>query len=273
MIKLFLVGSPRSGTTLLQSILSSQIDLYTLKETHFFRNMHRMRPLRGVDRIRLDAARVERAFTFISENNVLEGQHDFSGIHSIAEACQAFDSLLSAEAAIRGMAGWLEKTPEHMFFIDEIRQHIPDARFVHILREGSDVVASLYDVFRKYPDHWGWLGGLDSMIRLYNRYARVTAAERGRSDTFVVRYDDLVEGRLETLDGLASFAGLEAGSLSLDDVSSWRGDIVRSDEAWKVRGEKKVVDTRGTKFESLFDSASRDRIRERLTDTVDIASG
>ena len=273
MIKLFLVGSPRSGTTLLQSILATQMRLYTLKETHFFRHMHRMRPLRLLDHLRLDEARIRHAFAFIAENNALEGHHDLASARTLPEACRAFDTLLTTEASIRGMAGWLEKTPEHMFFVDEIRAHIPDARFVHILRDGPDVVASLYDAYKKYPDHWGWLGGLDSMIRLYNRYARVTAANRGREDTFIVRYDDLVVGRQPTLDALAAFVGLEPGSLSLDEVSSYRGDIVRPDEAWKVRSESKVVDTRGTKFKSLFDEQDQERILTRLADTVDIASG
>ena len=273
MIKLFLVGSPRSGTTLLQSILATQLSLYTVKETHFFRHLHRRRPVRLLDRIRLDPARVAHAFAFIAENNDLQGRHDWTGVTSLEEACRRFATLLGREAAIRGMAGWLEKTPEHMFFMDEIRTFVPGARFVHILRDGSDVVASLYDAFEKYPAHWGWLANLDAMIRLYNRYARVTEANRGRCDTFVVRYDDLVEGRKETLDGLAAFVGLEPGSLSLEQVSSWRDDIVRPDEAWKIRPENKIVDTRGSKFAHLFDQATRERIRHKLTDTAAIPSG
>ncbi|MEZ5834893.1 MAG: sulfotransferase [Geminicoccaceae bacterium] len=273
MIRLFLVGSPRSGTTLLQTILATQLQLYTLKETHFFRNLHRWRPVRLLDRLRLDPTRVEAAFGFITGNNRLEGNYDISKVATLAQACSLFDTLLSTEATLRGQSGWLEKTPEHMFFMDEIRAHVPGARFVHILRDGPDVVASLYDAFSKYPDHWGWLGDIDRMVSLYNRYARVTAANRSRDDTFVVRYDDLVTGRAATLDRLAVFVGLEPGSLTLDQVSSWRGDIVRPDEAWKVRSENKVVDTRGTKFKSLFDDSVRARILTRLTDTADIPSG
>ena len=273
MKKLFLVGSPRSGTTLLQTILATQMRLYTLKETHFFRHLHRWRPVRWLDRARLDPAKVETAFRFIADNNQLEGSHDWSCVHDLGGAVSLFDTMLSTEATIRGHEGWLEKTPEHMFFMDEIRAHIDGARFVHILRDGPDVVASLYDAFNKYPDHWGWLGDLDRMVALYNRYVRVSEANRGKGDTFIVRYDDLVTGRVETLDRLAAFVGLDPGSLSLDDVSSWRGDIVRPDEAWKVRSETGVIDTRGTKFRNLFDESSRARILSRITDTADIPSG
>ena len=62
-------------------------------------------------------------------------------------------------------------------------------------------------------------------------------------------------------------------SLSLEQVSSWRDDIVRPDEAWKIRPENKIVDTRGSKFAHLFDQATRERIRHKLTDTAAIPSG
>ena len=86
MRKLFLVGSPRSGTTLLQTILTSQLELFTLKETHFFRHLHRWRPVRWLDRLQLDRARVDAAFRFITENNALEGSYDWAGVRRLADA-------------------------------------------------------------------------------------------------------------------------------------------------------------------------------------------
>jgi len=273
MIKLFVVGSPRSGTTLLQSILTQQAGLYTLKETHFFRHLHRWRPVRLFDRLRLDPERVRHAFAYIAEHNVLEGTLEVDGIRRLGEACRAFDRLLTTEASIRSRTGWLEKTPEHMFFIDEIRRFMPGARFIHILRDGPDVVASLYDAKRQYPGHWGWVGDLDRMIGLYNRYVRATRAQLGRPDTFVLRYDDLLERDLATLDALAGFLGLPPGGLDLERIRSYTQDIVRPDEAWKVRQDHRLIDTRGTKFRTLFDAPTQTRILTRLTPTTDITSG
>ena len=151
MRKLFLVGSPRSGTTLLQTILTSQSELFTLKETHFFRHLHRWRPVRWLDHLHLDGARVDAAFRFITENNALEGSYDWAGVRRLADACRLFDHLMTNETGLRDRRGWLEKTPEHMFFIDEIRRYLPNARFVHILRDGPDVVAvQLVDAARDH---------------------------------------------------------------------------------------------------------------------------
>lgn len=273
MRKLFLVGSPRSGTTLLQTILTGQADLFTLKETHFFRHLHRWRPVRWLDRWRLDPKRVDAAFRFITENNALEGSHDWTQVRRLADACRSFDRLMTDETRLRRCRGWLEKSPEHMFFIDEIRRHLPTARFVHILRDGRDVVASLHDARIKYPDHWGWLGDLDQMVDLYNRYCRATRKNSGCADTFVVRYADLVEGDRAVLDGLARFLDLEPGALSLERITSYRPDIVRPEEAWKIRGENRIVDTRGQKFQSLFNAGEQERILRRLVPIGDLASG
>ncbi len=269
--RLMIVGSPRSGTTLLQTILATQIELFTLKETHFFRHLQRRRPLRPLDRLGLDPARVRHAFGYVGEHNGLPVPDPLP--RDLASAVAAFDRILSQEAARRGMAGWLEKTPEHAFFVPVIRRHLPGVRFVHILRDGPDVVASLWDACRRYPDSWGWLGGIDDMVRLYNRYLRAARHARGHADSFVLLYNDLVEHGIDTLAALAAFLGLPAGSLSLDRVGSYRPDIVRADEPWKIRADDRVVDTRGGKFHSLFSPAEQRRILRGLAPTAGMVSG
>ena len=271
-IKLFLVGCPRSGTTLLQSLLTGAGGLYTLKETHFFRHVQRWRPLRRLDRWRLDPKRASHALAFITQNNDLEGHYP-SPPSRLDEACALLDRMLTSEAAIRGRAGWLEKTPEHMFFIPEIRRHIPDAQFVHILRDGTDVIASLYDARRKYPDAWGWLGELDDMIRLYNRYLRVTRREQGRADTFVVRYRDLVTRDEAVLAALADFVGLPPDVLTPDDVDAGRSDLVRPDEPWKRRMETGIVNTSGEKFAKLFSMDQQALVQRQLLSSEALVSG
>lgn len=273
-IRLMIVGSPRSGTTLLQTILATRTELFTLKETHFFRHLQRRRPLRPLDRLGLDPARVRHAFDYVARNNGLAPPDPLP--RRLDAAVAAFDRMLSEEAARRGMAGWLEKTPEHAFFVPVIRRHLPGVRFVHILRDGPDVVASLWDARQRYPESWGWLGGLDDMVRLYNRYLRMARRVRGHADSFILLYNDLVERNAGALDRLAVFLGLPAGSLSpesLDRVGSWRADIVRADEPWKIREDQGVVDTRGGKFRSLFSPAEQRRILRRLEPAAGMVSG
>lgn len=54
----------------------------------------------------------------------------------------AFRAVLDHLAARAGKTRWLEKTPQHVFLIDEILRGIPDARFVEIVRDPRDNLAS-----------------------------------------------------------------------------------------------------------------------------------
>ena len=209
-LKLFVTGCPRSGTTLLQSILADAASVHTLKETHFFKHLMRRRPLRWIDRhIALNPRRLQDCFEFITEHNGLERPQSLNSVRFLGEACSLFDELLCQSARSKGLHGWLEKTPEHMFFIDDIRRHIPGARFVHILRHGPDVVASLVDAKRKYPKEWGWIGSLGATVRLYNRYLKVIHEEQGASDTFILRYEDLIDRNQRTMTALEQFLDLQ----------------------------------------------------------------
>ena len=38
---------------------------------------------------------------------------------------------------------WAEKTPEHLLYAPEIKKTIPDALFLHIIRDGRDVACSM----------------------------------------------------------------------------------------------------------------------------------
>ena len=74
----------------------------------------------------------------------------------------------------------------------------------HPARRAADVVASLWDVRQRYPESWGRLGGLDDMARLCNRHLRIAQSIRGRHDTFIMLYNDLIAHNAATLETLAA---------------------------------------------------------------------
>ncbi|MBJ3773817.1 sulfotransferase, partial [Klebsiella pneumoniae] len=74
---------------------------------------------------------------------------------------------------------WLEKTPDHLFYIDHLRAAVPDVRFLHVQREGTQVVGSLYRVAR---DHPAWRPFL-SLERCVDRWDTARReSERWRGD-------------------------------------------------------------------------------------------
>jgi hypothetical protein len=102
---------------------------------------------------------------------------------------------------------WAECTPDNLLFIDDIKRTIPDALFLHIVRDGRDVALSLAQQ--------GW-------IRPFSRepHERVLAAglfwewivakglDRGRryaQDYREISFEDLTKRPRETLAGLETF--------------------------------------------------------------------
>lgn len=121
----------------------------------------------------------------------------------------------------------VEKNPKHVLRIPFLDAVFPDSRFVHILRDGRDVIASL--MFRNRGSSWGHLktpGWRDLLARYpeanhmrcaYQWRDAVTAARRDALELRLgpdryreVRYEDLVQDPRRVMEDLLPFLGLDA---------------------------------------------------------------
>ena len=138
---LFLVGAPRSGTTLLQSILCSHSQLYSTPETSFFCDII---PRLGVEYrdpdhpiSEQDIATIKQSFQQLTGMQVrLDGLSPGAGIKA------AFEALLS-EFNHDNKPKWIEKTTNHARSMLVIRKFYPDAKFIHIIRDPVDSIGSM----------------------------------------------------------------------------------------------------------------------------------
>ncbi len=60
---------------------------------------------------------------------------------------QLIDRLFRLYAEREGKRRWGDKTPQHAFFINDIKSVFPEARFIHLIRDGRDVAESYKRVF------------------------------------------------------------------------------------------------------------------------------
>jgi Sulfotransferase family len=139
---------------------------------------------------------------------------DFDAVtrcNSISLRCnvETFIQAVDAVSLHDGRPIWVDKTPDHLFYVKRIRQYIPDAIFIHIIRNGRDTVASLVDAATKYPEIWGWpeTASLEYAVQRWNVALRESLQYRGDPRHYVVRYEELVLDPAKVLSGLCGFLG------------------------------------------------------------------
>lgn len=136
----FILGCPRSGSTLLRNLLRMHPGLSCPEETHFFRWPF---AFAGAD------------FNKIQQNNPTLAEHrKMDGI-----APEAFSSMLEKSASRRELQNayamaflktqggrdkrWFDKTPQNTYGLLLLSASYPEAKFVHIHRHPFNVIASL----------------------------------------------------------------------------------------------------------------------------------
>src|SRR5437773_11128912 len=141
-----IVGSPRSGTTLLRFMLDSHPELAIPPETGFLKR----RPKRWWSRKSLREIFFRAVINYpspvpvwpdfeIPEEAFWEALTEITPF-TIAEGYRAFYRLYAARF---GKSRWGDKTPLYCLDLNAIRRVLPEARFIHIIRDGRDAALSL----------------------------------------------------------------------------------------------------------------------------------
>ncbi|MEM7064897.1 MAG: sulfotransferase [Cyanobacteria bacterium P01_B01_bin.77] len=263
--RVFVVGCPRSGTTLLQRILLSDPAIISFPESHFFVNLFKRR---SKLRKKFDLASPYSRSGF--ENFIEEAGHQEMRkalpIHalSLRQQTQVFAQTLDEIAKYHHKSIWIEKTPDHVKFIDFIETHIGNALFIHIVRNGPDVVASLYDVTQKYPLEWDGPWDIDQCLRKWITSVTKTYSHCHKPNHLVVNYDSLVHHSASESQHLGDFIGAKLDVTSLDHRQGSFEAIALQREPWKANSGKAIYQKATDKFSTLFDRPQQTYILETI---------
>lgn len=126
---IFVIGSPRSGTSALGKALGSHPDAWASNETKFLAYLYGSGRPDQVHRIERDRPTV----SWVRTNQV--GADEF-----IAAVGAGFNALLTDRA---GGRRWVDHTPDYTAFAGDLARMFPGAQFVHIVRDGRAVVHSM----------------------------------------------------------------------------------------------------------------------------------
>ncbi len=201
---IFVGGCERSGTSLVQKILASHSRIaggpelvFTGRVAELYRQMAARYPPEYAARIA----------AFYDPGELAEA---FRGL---------FNRLLRKVGARKPGARYLsEKTPSNIFAAARLLEIFPDGRFVHVIRDGRDVLASHRDVRRRLErggrKSWNRASfRLHRVCARWNRAAEIHFELAGDSRLaeryLAIRYEDLVRGPRTAIAGLFDFLELD----------------------------------------------------------------
>jgi hypothetical protein len=201
----FVVGSGRSGTTLLRMLLSNHSRLHVPPETHFIIDLVGAFPL---------TAALTPAQAAAAAARIVAHPH-WKYMEIPAEALRAAVSALPAPRLAdvidlvyrdhlrrSGKARCGDKTPDYIAIVPQLAALYPEARFIHLIRDGHDVAMSLIEL--------GWGQAYQGARFEWTRAVRCGLAYRRSAlgeRILDVRYEDLVRDPEATMRRVCAFIG------------------------------------------------------------------
>lgn len=255
MKRIFLVGAPRSGTTMLQSLLASHPSLISFPETKFFHYLL-YEPLSQSfpDRVKN---------FFIDEIKRPELLNNFSGDQSDLEKANWFIKILDNLAEEQDKSIWLEKTPEHLHFIDYLENLLPDALFIHILRNGIDVIASMYEASRKSPEAWGGRWDLDFCIKRWQEAISISNQYVEKDNHILIKYEQILENPKRSLSKICKFIQIDFDNLMLINYKKTARKLSLK-APWHQGIDRDIQTSETPKYKKIFNEDEIEYILQKL---------
>jgi hypothetical protein len=199
----FVVGVTRSGTTLLRLMLDAHPELAVPPETHFLPELIKAARERGASPQELaEGVIAERHWGDFALDAELFRER-VAGIDrgGAGDVARAFYSLYAER---EGKPRWGDKTPQYLKRMRMIERKLPEARFVHLIRDGRDAALSRAKRVLKDPPPQS------KVAERWRKRILKAREDAKRLDHYMeARYEDLVTDPEPTLRQVCEFVELD----------------------------------------------------------------
>ena len=156
---IFIIGLPRSGSTLIESLLSNDNKkLYTYGETSIF-------DIGIKDQLNVSNLSIKKKFE-INESSLL------NRVNNIYNYKQN--------------KNFIDKSLENFFYIDVILKLFPKAKFIHTFRNKFDAIIGIYQSMLIYQP---WTHSIDNIIKYINNYENIISYFKNKYPDKILEID------------------------------------------------------------------------------------
>jgi hypothetical protein len=289
---LFILGLPRTGSTLTRGIVNGSPEVWVAGESHYlpqpvrlglgrregylarFSRIGDLRTSSGLDRV------VRYIFSLRGKNfwARLATRTDASRFHALVAATDRaprdlLDVAMGVFADGRRIRG--EKTPHHIEHVPTLLSWYPAARVIHTFRDPRAVYASLRykerdekltAVGRTARRLGGWFDRY-ATLNLARTWRRAAALHRTYEQRYpdrylLVRFEDLVEHPASEADRIAAFVGVPFSAAMLEQVVH--------NSSYAAKGAATGIDPSAVdRWRDLLPDATRERLTRLSGDDLD----
>ncbi len=217
---IFVVGSPRSGTSILTWCLGQHPNLFPVPESNWMGEFavnvaiaHQIGAARGIYSVlsAMDIGDDELFTAFGRSINelILRHRKDLERNRETSTQLKIDPRWLEAASTPTGpKRRWVDGTPEYSFYICGLRKLFPDALFIHIFRDVRTVVRSMLNFHRvaetqlvadEEEAYRYWLRAVSACIEAERAY--------GPKMVYRIRYADLIDDPESAMRSLLGFLG------------------------------------------------------------------
>ena len=207
----FVLGHPRSGTTLTCQLLLAHLDVNFGTESQFIiryrERLHRYGDLNDDRRLRF-------LFEEISGERFFERtRSNFGFVFDVDRAMRTIDrrtyagvlqTVFEQFAQSKGRNRWGDKTPAYSRHLPVLHELFPTAQYIHVVRDGRDVAVSAFKTGFGPKNAFEAAVAWSEQVRTIERFGTGLSA----GNFLTVRYEDLLCDPAAAMGTIAKFLGI-----------------------------------------------------------------
>ena len=253
----FITGIGRSGTSLLQTILTSHSEINFPPETHFFKRyilpylLKKKLPTKADMEADVYLKRIDQDIRFSILNTEYKSLIDLKG---------AFLKIMNWPISNKVIG---DKDTEYIRYLPHLKKVFPNSILIHIIRDPRDVIIS------RLRTDWGKRHSVAFHAGEYQYYIHHLTRIGPKifsKDYHILRYEDLIKHPERELDKLLGQLNLRFDLRMLQFYKQTRNLVAGNEMAWKDNLAKPILKDNSGKWLQSFESHEVSLIESGIED-------